>query len=127
MIKEKIIIKQYSEAFKQQVVSEYVAGASCKALQRKYGIKGNDTIQKWVRKYGPAGLRTELVVIQRSEERERERELRERVSQLEQAVAQLTLDKIVLESTLAEAEHLLGTEVKKKRVQPSSNGATTIR
>ncbi len=33
-------IKRYSQAFKQQVVCEYQAGASVNSLRHKYGIGG---------------------------------------------------------------------------------------
>ena len=88
---EKTVIKRYSEAFKRQVVSEYEAAQSATWLRRKYGITGRDTIERWVKKYAHAGLRHELVVIQRADEREREEHLTERVRELESAVAQLTL------------------------------------
>jgi transposase-like protein len=110
---KKRIMKRYSEAFKRQVVSEYEAGFSVQDLRRKYGVTGNGTIERWVRRYANAGLRHELVTIQRTAERERERELQQRLRELEAAVSQLTLEKIVLESTLAEAEKLLGQDVKK--------------
>lgn len=117
---KKRIVKRYSEAFKRQVVSEYEEGYGVQDLRRKYGIKGNGTIQGWVRKYSHASLRHELVLIQRADEREREKELERRVRELEGAVAQLTLEKIVLESSLAEAEKLLGMAVKKNDAAPSS-------
>ena len=120
-------MKRYSEAFKLQVVSEYESGQSVRALQHKYGITGNGTIERWVRKYGHAGLRHELVVIQRSEERGRENRLKDRVKELESAVAQLTLEKIVLESSLEEAEKLLGVDIKKNDEPPSSNDASNTR
>jgi len=115
-----IIMKRYSEAFKLQAVSEYESGLSVRSLQHKYGITGNGTIERWVRKYGHAGFRHELVVIQRSEERQRERRLENRIKDLESALAQLTLEKIVLASSLEEAENLLGMDVKKNDEQPSS-------
>jgi hypothetical protein len=65
-----------------------------------------------------------MVVIQRADEREREKALEDRVRELETAVAQLTLEKIVLESSLAEAEKLLGMDVKKNDVPPSSKPAS---
>lgn len=117
---KKRITKRYSEAFKRQVVCEYEDGFSVQDLRRKYGITGNGTIERWVRQYANAGLRQELITIQRAAERERERELQQRVRELEAAVSQLTLEKIVLESTVAEAEKLLGQEVKKNDVRPSS-------
>lgn len=121
---KKRIVKRYSEAFKRQIVSEYEDGFSLYDLRRKYGITGNGTIERWVRQYANAGLRHELVTIQRAAERERERELQQRVRELEAAVSQLTLEKIVLESTLAEAEKLLGQDVKKNDVPPSSKPAS---
>ncbi len=39
--------KRYSEPFKRQVVSEYEAGASLKALQRKYAIGNLSTLKRW--------------------------------------------------------------------------------
>ena len=124
---KKRVVKRYSEAFKRQVVSEYENGHSARSLQQKYGIKGCGTIESWVRKYANAGLRHELVVIQRADEREREKTLEARVRELETAVAQLTLEKIVLESSLAEAEQLLGMDIKKNDVQRSSKPASDTR
>jgi len=47
----------YSEAFKLQVVMEYEeGGVSVLALQRKYKIGGNETITKWIKRYGKNGL-----------------------------------------------------------------------
>ena len=123
---EKVTVKRYSEAFKQQVVSEYEGGQSVSALRRKYGT-GNGTIERWVKKYGCSGFRHEVIVIQRPDEREREKMLEERVKELESAVAQLTLEKIVLETSLSEAEQLLGIEVKKNDAQPSSKDASSTR
>lgn len=122
---KKRVTKRYSEAFKRQVVSEYEDGHSVLTLQWKYGITGNGTIERWVKKYAHAGLRHELVVIQRGDERERQKAFEARVRELEAAVAQLTLEKIVLESSLVEAEKLLGMEVKKNGAPPSSKPASS--
>ena len=123
---KKTMIKRYSEAFKRQVVQEYEDGATLASLRQKYGIKGGVTITNWIRKYAHAGLRTEVVTIQRADERNRERDLQKRIAALETAVSQLTLDKIVLESSLAEAETLLGISIKKNDALPSSSAATDI-
>jgi len=124
---KKMTLRRYSEAFKHQVVSEYEGGQSVRALGHKYGITGHGTIERWVKQYGHAGLRHELVVIQRPEERKREKWLAERVQELESAVAQLTLEKIVLETSLEEAEKLLGVDVKKNDERPSSKRASSTR
>lgn len=109
-----IIIRRYSLAFKKHVVSEYEAGASTYELSRRYSITGNGTVARWVREYGREGLRAKIMVIQKPEEQERVKQLEKRVAELEQLVAQLSLDKFMLESTLAVAEEELGHEVKKK-------------
>lgn len=120
---------RYSEAFKHQVVKEYEDGLTVNALRKKYGIGGYKTIYSWIHKYGHSGLRNQLVVIQQADERatqkERAEELAERVRQLESALASLSLEKIVLESTLAEAEALLGFDVKKNVAPSSSSDAST--
>ena len=45
--------RDYSYAFKMQVVQEVESGQiGIKAAQRKYGIQGNATVTVWLRKYG---------------------------------------------------------------------------
>ena len=42
----------YTESFKIQVVKEYEkGGVSLLFLKKKYGISGNSTITKWIKKY----------------------------------------------------------------------------
>jgi transposase-like protein len=116
-------IRRYSEAFKREVVAEYEAGMNVSSLQKRYGINGMQTIQRWVKKYGQQGLRTEVVRIQRAEEADRVRELEKRVKELEQALGQVTLEKLKLESILEELQET-GNEVVKKNEQPSSNASS---
>ncbi|MCP4357393.1 MAG: transposase [Chloroflexi bacterium] len=52
MIKEPI--KRYSQAFKQQVVREYEAGASIYSLRQKYGIGVYKSVKRWIEQYGRA-------------------------------------------------------------------------
>ena len=118
---QKIIIKRYSIAFKQKVVKEYEAGDSMKELRDRYGIGGGSTIQKWIEKYGREGTRHKLIVIQSPQEQNQLKVLKKRVGQLEKVVAQLTLDKIMLEASLAEAEARLGVTVKKNGAARSLN------
>ena len=107
------VVKRYSMAFKKQVVEEYEEGASITELQRRYGKKGATTNKRWVEQYGKEGVRHRMMVIQRPEEQEEVKYLRGRNAQLEKVVAQLTLDKVMLESTLKVAEERLGVELKK--------------
>ena len=66
-----------------------------------------------------------MIIIQSPQEQEHVKELKQRISQLEKAVAQLTLDKLMLETTLAVVEEEMGTPIKKNGVQPSFNGRTS--
>ena len=109
----KIPVIRYSEAFKRQVVREYEAGASASRLREKYGIKGRSTINTWVKKYGREGSRYELMIIQKPEEREEVKALKERIKQLESAFAQAMLDKLMLESLVEVIEEEEGIDVKK--------------
>ena len=114
------IIKRYSMAFKKHVVQEYEAGVSITRLERKYGIPPGRTIKRWISQYSREGVRHKIMRIQRPEEQEQVKELQKRISELEKLVAQLSLDKFMLESSLAVAEEQLGYEVKKKGATKSS-------
>ena len=115
----KQMIKRYSEAFKQQVVREYESGASLYELRQKYGIGGGSTIRGWVDKYGRSGVRHKLVVLQSPEEQNQVKELKARNEQLEKLVAQLMLEKLMLETTLTVAEERLGVDLKKSTAAAS--------
>ena len=116
-------IKRYSEAFRQEVVREYEAGSSIAELRKKYGIGGEHTIQVWVEKYSHSGLRHQVIRIQRADEANRVRELEARVRELEAALGKVTLEKLLLESTLEVIEAEYGIEVKKNA--PSSSSGPT--
>ncbi len=122
----KKIVKRYSTAFKQQIAKEYEEGASISALQKKYGITGSETIKRWVDKYSRKGIRHKLMYIQSPEERNQLQKCKEKISQLEKAVAQLTLEKLMLEATLATAEKEMGIEVKKNGVRKLSKKLTSV-
>ena len=107
------IVKRYSEAFKLQVVREYEGGRSLYELGEKYGIGGGNTIRSWVEKYGREGVRHKLLVIQSPEEQQQVKRLQARNDQLEKLVAQLLLDKVMLETTLKVAEEQVGVDLKK--------------
>lgn len=113
------IIKRYSMAFKKQVVQEYEAGSSMESLRRKYGISGKQTVRNWINQYGRTGVRHQIMDINDADVRAENQALQERIANLEKLVAQLSLDKLMLESTLVVAEKELGYPVKKKRATKS--------
>lgn len=114
-------IKRYSEGFKRQVVSEYEAGTSIVRLQTKYGISGNTTIQRWIGQYAREGLRHELLHIQTAEEVERVKGLEQQVVALQQALGQVTLEKLKLESQLAAMQGVEETVKKNDRASSSAS------
>ena len=114
------IIKRYSMAFKKQVVQEYEAGTSMESLRRKYGISGKQTVRNWIDQYGRRRVRHQIMEIDDADVQAENQVLQERIANLEKLVAQLSLDKLMLESTLAVAEKELGYTVKKKGATKSS-------
>ena len=113
-------IKRYSQAFKQQVVREYEAGASATRLAQQYGIGSHTTIKKWVQKYGCSGFRTEKVVIQTVEDQHEVQEMKARIAALESALAESVLENRMLETTLAVASAELKVDLKKNFGKPLS-------
>jgi len=60
-------------------------------VRRKYGILGSYTVQKWVHKYGN-GSRGKRIRVEKPEEISETKRLRERVRQLERALADANID-----------------------------------
>ncbi len=83
---------RYSEAFKMEVVRELEDNdLPFDHAKRKYGIRGNDTIRRWVGKYGN-GSRGKVIRVQRPEEIDEMKRLKERVRRLETALADANVD-----------------------------------
>ncbi len=110
---QKETVRRYSQAFKQQVVREYESGASIYKLRQKYGIGAHHTVQRWVNQYGRAGYRTELVVIQSAADQLEFKAMKNRIAELESALAENVLENRMLKSTIEVAEKTFGVELKK--------------
>lgn len=106
-------VKRYSQAFKQQVVREYEAGASIRSLQQKYGIGGSDTVKRWIEQYGRSGYRSELVVIQSVDDQLEVKAMKQRIVDLEAALAESVLENRMLQTTLEVASQALDIDLKK--------------
>jgi len=108
------LIRRYSLAFKQKVISEIESGAltiseACKV----YGIKGNGTIHYWLRKYGKNHLINKIVRIEMQDERDRIKELERQKRELESALAQEHLKNLCLEALIECVEEHFQVDVKK--------------
>lgn len=83
---------RYSEAFKMEIVRELEeSGASFEQVRRKYGIRGSATVQRWVRRYGN-GTRGKIIRVEKPQEINELKQLRERMRRLERALADANLD-----------------------------------
>ena len=106
-------VKRYSQAFKQQVVREYEAGASIYSLRQKYGIGTHNTIKRWIERYSHSGYRSELVVIQTVDDQLEVKAMKNRITELEAALAASVLENRMLQSTLEVASQALEIDLKK--------------
>lgn len=116
---DKEVIKRYSVSFKRHLVEEYESGSSMQALNRRYGVS-HASLRKWIKQYGRAGFRHQLMHIQKPEEKDRVQELEARVAALEKALAQSQLDKLMLETIIEVAEEEEGIVLKKNIERKSS-------
>ena len=119
------IIKRYSIAFQQKVVGEIESGElSIGDARRLYDITGNETIQKWIRKFGKNHLLNKVVRIEMKDEKDRIKELEKKIRQLESALSNEHIKNIVLESLVDIAREKYGIDLKKKNGQKQSNRDT---
>ena len=85
---------RYSEAFKLQVIRELEAGrfTSIREASRAYGIKGAETVVKWVRRYGKNHLLGKVIVVMKANEQTEVQALRKQVRELKAALVDAHLD-----------------------------------
>jgi transposase-like protein len=118
-------VLRYSLAFQQKVVHEIESGElSIGDARRLYDIRGNETIQKWIRKFGKNHLLSKVVRIEMKDEKDRVKELEKRIRQLESALADEHIRNAVLESLVEIARDKYGIDLKKKSGQEASKGDT---
>lgn len=66
------------------------------AYEKKYGIGVHRIVEQWVKKYGRAGYRSELVIIQTVDDQLEVNVMKQRIAELEAALAQSVLDNRML-------------------------------
>jgi transposase-like protein len=91
---------RYSEAFKQQVIMEIESGrfGSASEASKAYGIGGRGTVANWLRQSGRGELLRKMVKVEKPGEPGEIKRLRERVRQLESALADAYIDGALAES-----------------------------
>ena len=88
---------RYSEAFKRHVVKEIEEGKfnSLREAKQKYGIKGEVTINRWLKKYGKEHLLPRKVRIEMPDEQDTIKQLKKKIKQLEKALADAQVGEVI--------------------------------
>ncbi len=91
---------RYSKGFKMQCVGEVEAGKLCAfEVQRKYQIRGTDTVMRWVRQFGN-GKHGKIIRVERAHEVNESARLRSELRKVKEALAdthmELALEKAFL-------------------------------
>lgn len=116
---------RYSEAFKQEVVREVEEGrfGSPHEAAKAYGIRGNATVYRWLKEYGKSHLLRKVVRVEKPGEPGEIKRLQERVRELETALTDEYIDRILAESffkILCERTNTDGEAFKKKHAGTAS-------
>lgn len=94
---------RYSQAFKLQAVRDVENGVDCAtAVQRKYGIRGNDTVMRWVRQLG-SGKYGKIIRVEKADEMSELARLRRQLRQAKEALADVHMELALERAFLAEA------------------------
>ncbi len=103
---------RYSDAFKRQIVDEVERGrhGSLNGVAQAYGIGGMSTIARWIRQYGREDLLPKNVRVETLKERDKLKEARKRIRELEAAVADAHMDYCLEKGFLRVACERLGEE-----------------
>jgi transposase-like protein len=99
---------RYSRGFKMQLVKEVETGrGSAFAVQRKYNIKGADTVIRWVRQYG-TGRYGKLIRVEQADETNEATQLRRQLRQAKEALADAHMELALEKAFLAVACEQMG-------------------
>lgn len=113
----KRIQKDYSLAFKLQVVDEIEKGhLTYKQSQKKYGIQGRSTVLIWLRKHGTLDWKSKTPMKKKAPPKTY-------ISQLEKKIKLLEAEKEILNRAINIADDMFNTEIRKKYL-PLSQAAS---
>lgn len=120
---------RYSEAFKIQAVKDLESGKfTCIShVNRAYGIKGTNTVTKWVRRYGRPDILPKQIKIYAMKEIDETQALKKRVKELEKALSTAYMKNLLSESYLEIACERMEEDLetfKKKHVTTLSGDLT---
>jgi transposase len=118
---------RYSISFKQKVVKEIEdEGLGKMEAGRRYGIKGADTINNWLREFGKSHLLNKVVRVEMKDEKDRLVELEKENQKLKIALADAYLARDCAEKVIEVASEIYQTDLKKKFGEKVSAGSGKI-
>ncbi len=113
----------FSDVLKLRIIQEVVSGSISKeAAKRKYGIKGNSAISKWMCKFGYTGDPYQSTEVMKSKELSDDPAgLRLRIKELEKALADAKLSSEAYSTMIDIAEQEFKIPIRKKFVTKQSD------
>ena len=109
-LRKKRTQRDYSLAFKLQVVGEIERGElNYDQADRKYGIQGNVTVSKWMKKYASLEWK-QLPTVSNKKTPE------QRIKELEELLAREKEKVLVLNTVIDVADEMLDTNIRKKHL-----------
>ncbi len=93
-------VLRYSEAFKLQVVNDLESGVveSVAAARERYGVRGGETVENWLKKYGRDHLRNRIVRVETPQDGDQIKALKKRIRDLEKALAATQVNAVLSEA-----------------------------
>ena len=116
------LVYSYSTAFKRQVIEQLELGrfSSINEAKEHYGIRGDNTIQLWLRKYGRNHLCPKVVRVEMPDEKDQIRQLKKQVKQLQQVLGKKEAQNALNEAFLEIACEKLGEDVEEFKKKADS-------
>lgn len=125
MSRESKVITRYSMGFKLKVIKLIEEeGYSISRVAGIYGIKGGQTIQRWLKRYGKNHLLNKIVRVEMKGEKDRIKELESEIKKLKLALADSTMENKVMQRLIEEVDKYYQTDIKKNLGQQSSKAAS---
>jgi len=118
-MQEQRSVIRYSPAFKRKIVEEIEGGKfTVGEVRRIYDIKGSDTIERWLKKFGREHLLSRVIRVEMRDEKDKLKDLERQKRELESALAQAHLKILSLETMIDIAEDRFDIKIKKKSDTP---------
>ena len=104
-------VVRYSDAFKRSIVEKMERGmyTSIGEAQRKNGIRGNETLVNWIKKYGREDILPKRVRVETMNEVDELKALRKQNKELKEALADAHIDWCIKSALLDIACEEMGT------------------